>query len=118
MTVRLFDAEAHAAAMPLAHAGAGAASGTEYLQARRQAAVRALPEAVADVTAAVKDIVAGERSEAGQGRVAATVYHLVDRAAVDKYRKRLAGIPSRPGRQTLRVSGPWPPFAFGPDLWP
>ncbi len=118
MTVRLLDAEAHAAVTPLAHAGAGAASGTEYLQARRQAAARALPDAVTDVTAAVKDIVAAERSEAGQGRVAATVYHLVDRAAVDKYRKRLARLPSGPGRQTLSVSGPWAPFAFGPELWP
>jgi hypothetical protein len=118
MTVRLFDAETPAAANPLAHAGMGAATGTEYLRARRQAAVRAAPQAVAAISVAVKDVVAAERTEAGQGRVAATVYHLVDHAAVDKYRKRLAGIPSGPDRQTLSVSGPWPPFAFGPELWP
>jgi predicted component of type VI protein secretion system len=119
MTVRLFDAEAQDAAVnPLAHAATVATSGTHYLQARRQAAVRALPQAVAAITAAVKDIVAAERSEAGQGRVAATVYHLVDCAAVEKYRRRLAGISSGPDGQTLTVSGPWPPFAFGPELWP
>jgi hypothetical protein len=118
MTVRVFDAEAPAAANPLAHAGMGAATGTEYLQARRQAAVRAAPQVVAAISVAVKDVVAAERTEAGQGRVAATVYHLVDHAAVNKYRKRLAAVPSGPDRQTLSVSGPWPPFAFGPELWP
>ena len=118
MTVRVLDAEAQTAVTPLAHAGTRAASGTEYLQARRQATVRALPQAVAAIAAAVKDIVAAERSEAGQGRVAATVYHLVDHAAVSEYRKILAGIPSGSDRQTLSVSGPWPPFAFGPELWP
>jgi len=118
MTVRVFDAEAHAAVAPLAHAATQATSGTEYLHARRQAAVRAQPQAVAAIAAAVKDIVAAERSEAGQGRVAATVYHLVEHARVDKYRKRIARIPSGPDRQTLSVSGPWPPFAFVPELWP
>jgi len=117
MTVRLFDAEAHPAIAPAAHAPT-ATSGTAYLQARRQASVRALPEEVAAVTAAVKDIVAAERSEAGQGRVAATVYHLVDRAAVDTYRERLAGIPAGTDQQMISVSGPWPPFAFVPELWP
>jgi hypothetical protein len=116
MTVRLFEAEA---AVPLAHAATAARSGTEYLQARREAAARrALPLSVAAITAAVKDIVAAERSEAGQGRVAATIYHLVDRAAVDDYKKRLAGIPPGPDSQMMSVSGPWPPFAFVPELWP
>jgi len=118
MTVRLLDAEARAAAAPLAHAVTAAASGTEYLQARRQAAVRSLQQAVAAITAAVKDIVAAERSEAGQGRVAATIYHLVEHAAVAGYRKRIAGIPPGPDDQTMSVSGPWPPFAFVPELWP
>jgi len=116
MTVRLFEAEA---AVPLAHAATAARSGTEYLQARREAAAgRALPLSVAEITAAVKDIVAAERSEPGQGRVAATIYHLVDRAAVDQYKKRLAGIPPRPDPQMISVSGPWPPYAFVPELWP
>jgi hypothetical protein len=118
MTVRVFDAEAHDAVTPLAHVATTATTGTAYLQARRQASARLLPPAVAAVAAAVKDIVAAERSEAGQGRVAATVYHLVEHASVDKYRKRIAGIPSGPDRQMLSVSGPWPPFAFVPDLWP
>ena len=116
MTVRLFDAEA---AVPLARAATAARSGTEYLQARREAAAgRALPQPVAAITAAVKDIVAAERSEAGQGRVAATIYHLVDRAAVEKYKKRLAAIPPGPDQQMMSVTGPWPPFAFVPELWP
>jgi hypothetical protein len=118
MTVRLLDGEARPAIVPLAHAAAGATSGTEYLHARRRAAVHALPQAVTTIAAAVKDIVAAERLEAGQGRVAATVYHLVEHAAVAGYRKRLAGISPGPDGQTLSISGPWPPFAFVPELWP
>jgi hypothetical protein len=118
MTVRVFAAEAHTAVAPLEHVATKATTGTVYLQARRQASARELPQAVAAIAAAVKDIVAAERSEAGQGRVAATVYHLVEHAGVDEYKKRIAGIPPGPDRQMLSVSGPWPPFAFVPDLWP
>jgi hypothetical protein len=117
MTVRLLDGVARAPVAARGHRGAEAASGTEYLQARRQAGVRVLPPAVAAVTAAVRDIVAAERSEAGEGRVAATVYHLVAHTGVQRYRKRLAAV--QPGdQQTLSISGPWPPFAFVPELWP
>jgi hypothetical protein len=118
MTVRVLDAEARVAAAPFGQAAAQAASGTEYLQARRQAAVRALPPDVAAVSAAVKDIVAGERWEAGEGRVAAAIYHLVGHGAVDKYKKRVAGISPMTEGRTLSVSGPLPPFAFAPELWP
>lgn len=118
MTVRLFDAGVRASPRSLPPAGTDAASGTDYLQKRRQATTaRALPPTVAAITAAVRDIVAAERSEPGEGRIAATVYHLVERAAVDKYKERLTGLHSKLETETLRVSGPWPPFAFVPELW-
>lgn len=118
MTVRLFEAGVRTAPPSLVRDGTDAASGTDYMQKRRQATTgRALPPTVARITKAVRDIVAAERSEPGQGRVAATVYHLVEHAAVDEYKERLARLQSRLATETLRVSGPWPPFAFVPELW-
>jgi hypothetical protein len=118
MTVRLLDAVVRAPVAPPPHRGAVTESGTAYLQARRQAGVRVLSPAVAAVTGAVRDIVAAERAEAGEGRVAATLYHLVGHAGVEKYRKRLAALQAGLDQQTLSISGPWPPFAFVPELWP
>jgi hypothetical protein len=118
MTVRLFDGGVRAPSVSAVRQRVDAASGTDYLQKRRQAATaRALPPTVTAISAAVKDIVAAERSEPGEGRVAATVYHLVEHAAVDKYKERLTGLQSTLEPATLRISGPWPPFAFVPELW-
>jgi hypothetical protein len=114
MTVRLFEAEGHAAP----RVSGSAPTGTAYLEGRRlSAAVRALPQAEA-VAAAVKDVVAATRTEPGQGLVAATIYHLVDRADLGKYKDALATLESSADTGTLTVTGPWPPFGFVPDLWP
>jgi hypothetical protein len=92
-------------------------SGAAYLQERRIAASPALPPAAASIAAAVRGLVVAERVEPGQGRVTATLYHLVDRAAMGPYTKAHETLQLRLGRETLIVSGPWPPFAFVPDLW-
>jgi hypothetical protein len=114
MTVRLFEAEGH----PVPPLRGSAATGTAYLEDRRRvAAGRALPQAAA-VAAAVKHIVAAARTEAGHGHVAATLYHLVDRADLGKYTHALSIFETSPGTGTLTVTGPWAPFGFVPDLWP
>jgi hypothetical protein len=118
MTVRLFGSEAHSAGPAPASARSKATSGTAYLKERRIAAAPVLPPSVAAIASAVRGLVVAERSEPGQGRVTATVYHLVDRAAAGAYRKALETLQLRFERDTLTVSGPWPPFAFVPDLWP
>jgi hypothetical protein len=89
-------------------------SGTAYLEARRAAAVHTLPPGAASMTAAVRHLVAAERSESGQGRSAASIYHLIERRHLNQYRAALSSVPS----SLITVSGPWPPFAFAPDLWP
>jgi hypothetical protein len=43
-----------------------------------------------------------------------TLYHLVDRTAVPDYIRAVEPFRS----SAIVVSGPWPPFAFVPDLWP
>ena len=73
-----------------------------------------MPPGAASMTAAVRHLVAAERSENGQGRSVASIYHLIERRHLDQYRAALSGVPS----SIITVSGPWPPFAFAPDLWP
>ena len=89
-----------------------ATTGTAYLEARRAAAVHTVPPDAASMIAAVGHLVAAERSENGKG--VASIYHLIDRRHVDEYRAALSDVPS----SIITVSGPWPPFAFAPDLWP
>jgi len=113
MTIRMREGSG-AAVRPDGAGFAAATSGTAYLEARRAAAVQTLPPNAASMTAAVRHLVAAERSERGQGRSAASVYHLIERRDVTQYRAALSSVES----SVITVSGPWPPFAFAPDLWP
>jgi gas vesicle protein GvpL/GvpF len=117
MTVRLFTTSARAAA-PVQPPDGGRVSGTAYLQERRSAAAPVLPAEVGEISAAVRHLVVRERAEPGQGHVAATVYHLVDRAKIEPYAAAIEAVRPQVGNDTLTVSGPWPPFAFTPELWP
>ncbi len=114
MTARLLGPEVPVAGPVETHA----TTGTEYL-AHRRATVASppMPAALCAVADAVRGIVVTERSEAGRGRVMATLYHLIDRDLVADYRAALEQIPPLTGDMALRVTGPWPPFAFAPDLW-
>ena len=87
-------------------------SGTEYLRRARLVAVPPTTPAGERVLAAVRPMVAAERREQGAGGLLATIYHLVHVHQVERYIKA-AG---RPGAGVI-VSGPWPPFAFSPQLW-
>lgn len=88
-------------------------TGTAYLEARLSA-VKAMPRLARVVTDAVAPMAIAERSEAGTGRTPATLYHLIDRANVTAYSDAISGLQL----PATHVSGPWPPFAFVPDLWP
>jgi hypothetical protein len=100
-----------------------AASGTEYLQARR-VAERWMPEEAAALRSAVRDLVVAERvsvgSEGGAKSLAParlgsvpSLYHLISRDRVSRYRATTQPFECA----TVIVSGPWPPFAFAPDPW-
>jgi hypothetical protein len=88
-------------------------SGTEYL-AERQREAGALTGEAATLSAALRDLIQDERRHRGQGRIEWTLYHLVERTAVGPYRRAT----DRFSSASLSVTGPWPPFAFVPDLWP
>ena len=85
-----------------------AEDGRAYLA--RKAAENApapLPVSYQKMLEAVARLIRQER-RAAQG---AAVYHLIARADVESYRAAL------PGSAGVTVSGPWPPFAFAPQLW-
>jgi hypothetical protein len=107
MTVRVLGA-----ALPHPRPPAPATSGREYLERARQQLAPALPRQAERLLAAVRPYVASERRESGAGRLLATLYHLVDASQIVRYTKA-AGKPV-PG---VILSGPWPPFAFSPQLW-
>jgi len=114
MTVRVFGPEPQAGiktGMPV--------SGTAYLHGRRQAARARVPASGRRIRRAVKSIMDRERIDTGHGRVQATLHHLIQRGRHEQYRalvrKALEGFPTDGG---IVISGPWPPFAFTPDLWP
>lgn len=117
MTVRLLGPESRTrdSAAPIR---TRAATGTEYLESRREAAApQPMPAALCAVADAVRSFVFAERVDAGRGRVTATLYHLVNTNQVEHYKDALAPVHSQIDDLALTVSGPWPPFAFTPDLW-
>ena len=110
MTVRVRDGVSQLAESPPAPAPA---SGTAYLERRRADVRGPMSEAAQAASAAVHHLVVRERFERNADRPG-VIYHLVHRNDVTEYRKLLTSLPA----STTTVTGPWPPFAFAPDLWP
>jgi hypothetical protein len=82
-------------------------SGTQYLEARRDAEQWLPPEGTA-LRSALRHLVAAERISPGS-----SLYHLISRDAVTTYTAVTQPFESA----TVVVSGPWPPFAFAPEPW-
>ncbi len=106
MTLRVLRT-APAAAVP-----APRASGTAYLSwLRDRARVRELDP----LRPALDKLTRAERVHRHDGELLlASVYHLVDRARVDPYLRAIAEAPAAPGVRLI-ASGPFPPYAFGPE---
>jgi Gas vesicle synthesis protein GvpL/GvpF len=118
MTVRVFTGlppspRRRRPAVASAETGHGRPSGTEYLEQRRRDAAAALTGEAASISAAVRGLVTDERTACGQGRDEWTLYHLVDRGVLPRYERAIEPFKS----SAVAVTGPWPPFAFVPDLW-
>lgn len=112
MTLRVFGEPAPVADVRPSEA---LAPGTRYLEARRRQAQRAaeVPE-LAPLRPHLAPLVRAERAERhGAPPLLASVYHLVDRGAAAAYRAALDAAP-----RSIRVvaSGPWPPYAFAPQV--
>lgn len=113
MTVRVFTSES-APAGGGARSAERALSGTAYLeQRRRETTGAAISGPSTELAAAVRELIVSERIERGQGRIEWAMYHLINRGAVSQYKRAVAPFESA----AIAVTGPWPPFAFVPDLW-
>jgi len=111
MTVRVFgapDVIAPAAGRP--------ASGTAFLESRR-ARFHAVSPEVATIRTVLGALVADERVESGGPGLRLTVFHLVPAALVAAYREKASELVSGLAPHDVGISGPWPPFAFAPDLF-
>jgi hypothetical protein len=111
MTVRLKE-DAPASSGP-APALTTTTNGTAYLEARRAAAAPRLPIAATALSAAVGHLVVAERADRSPGINAASIYHLLAKKDVRRYTAAIVRLDA----PDLSLSGPWPPFAFAPDLW-
>lgn len=110
MTARIIGTRPpdHAAPEPLP------ATGTAYLNARRAAASGEGLPGVDVVQGAVSDLAAAGRVQPGPSFV--TLYHLIPAGMNDSYRARVDAVARDISPLVVRVSGPWPPFAFVPEL--
>jgi hypothetical protein len=112
MTLRVFGAPAARRRRGPVARPAGR-PGARYLAARlREVAV---PE-IDPIRPAVTAFVRAERAERHQSPpLLASVYHLVDRGRSPAYRAALRRAAPAADGVRLRVSGPWPPYAFAPE---
>lgn len=115
MTLRLFGpAAARRASAP----DEGLAdSGLAWLRARSDE--QRIPELDA-VRRALSDIVVDERCERrDRPPLIATAYHLIGRGDAPQYRLALTRtIAGAEPLMRVTASGPWPPYAFAPGVWP
>ena len=94
--------------------------GTRYLLQRRQEAERArsLPE-IAELRAALAPLLRAERVERhATGRLLATAYDLVARGDAPRYAELVRSAVARADGPRVALSGPWPPYAFAPEVRP
>jgi hypothetical protein len=94
--------------------------GARYLEARRRESERSrsLPE-IDPLREALRPLLRAERIERREaGRLLGTAYHLVLRNQAGAYLDALQKAGESLGGRRVSASGPWPPYAFGPEALP
>lgn len=120
VTLRVFRHGAPAEDPPLQEPEAGPhdGPGTTFLLARQAAHRRArtVPELDA-LRPALTPLVMAERVERhDRGALVATVFHLIRRGTAPAYIEHVTTATALPEGIRLAVTGPWPPYAFAPEL--
>ena len=112
MTVRVFgpDAGIHDEPRPVAR------TGTEFLERARKRS-KHVPLEAATVRAEMSAYVKAERIASGERSGLVTIFHLVPLEGLDSYRRRASGLQSILPSHAVTVTGPWPVFAFAPELF-
>lgn len=90
-------------------------SGTAYLKGLRDRA-GSLSRAAMEIGRPVEAFVVEERVEPGQGALRVSLFHLIAASDEARYRAALAASGDATSGRRVTVSGPWPPFAFAPEL--
>ena len=91
-------------------------SGTAYLARRRERAHQRPPEAEI-IRRELGSLVRAERAEAGERGLRLVAYHLVARRQVSRYSRRASVLQTLLTPYAVTVTGPWPVFAFAPELF-
>ena len=93
-----------------------ATTGTAYLIGRQERAHHVPPD-VEVIRRELGELVKEERIAQGERGVRTVVYHLVSRRTVAQYRRRASVLPTLLSPHAVTVTGPWPAFAFAPELF-
>ena len=93
-----------------------AQSGTEFLE-RRRAGSKIVSPHVEAVRTELAPLVRAERVVADRCSGLLTVFHLVPTASLGRYRHLAARIGPNVAPRRVTVTGPWPVFAFTPELF-
>lgn len=96
------------------HPKAEMETGTEYLRRAARAANPSPPAAFRRLRDGLRPLITVERYQPATPSLPDSLYHLVARSSLDRYRLLAEKLAS--AAPALRVSGPWAPFAFTPDL--
>lgn len=111
MTLRVFGPSG-----PDAPSTPASGSGTAYLTHRRERAHYHPPE-LDVIREKLGALVKAERAEAGERGVRLVVYHLVTRRSVARYRRQASVLQTMLKPYAVTTTGPWPAFAFAPELF-
>ena len=93
---------------------AAAASGTQYLRRAARAANPPPPAVFRALRATLAPLAVRQRYQAGTDTMPDAVYHLVGRADARRYAAQAAALEQTTPQ--LAVTGPFPPFAFAPEI--
>jgi len=92
----------------------GAEGGAAYLRRAANAATTTPPAAFSLLRDRLHAFVVRERYQPAANGMPDTLYQLIEKTALDRYRALAEALTlTTPG---VTVSGPWPPFAFAPEL--
>jgi hypothetical protein len=89
-------------------------SGTEYLRRAARAENPAPPAAFRALRSKLAPLAVRQRYQPGTPALPEAVYHLVDRADVGRYAAEAAA--ATKANPLLTVTGPFPPYAFAPQI--
>ena len=89
-------------------------SGTAYLRQAARASNPAAPAAFRVLKSKLSPLIIAQRYQPERAALPEAVYHLVDRKKADRYSLAAAAL-TKTGA-LLTVSGPFPPFAFAPEI--